>query len=59
MPGAASRAFGGIPEHRPILQKGDNFRSPHNSRDRQRYLAESLVGAGGKPKVKFVRELVD
>ena len=56
---AGSRAFGGIPEHRPILQKGDNFRSLYNSRDRRRYLPEDLIGQGGKPKVKFVRELVD
>ena len=56
---AGSRAFGGIPEHRPILQKGDNFRPPHNARDRQRYMAEHLTGKGGKPTVKWVKELVD
>ena len=55
---AGSRAFGGIPEHRPILQKGDNFRPPWNKRDRQRYLAEHLDGTGGRPRVKFVREQV-
>ena len=56
---AGGRAFGGIPEHRPILQKGDNFRSPHNPRDRQRYMAPDLTGKGGKPTVKWVNELVD
>jgi transglutaminase superfamily protein len=56
---AGSRAFGGIPEHRPILQKGDNFRPPHNPRDRQRYMAPHLTGKGGKPTVKWVKELVD
>jgi hypothetical protein len=52
-----SRSFGGINETRPILQKGDNFRPPYNRHDRQRYLAEYLTGAGGKPKAKFVRQL--
>ena len=55
---AGSRAFGGIPEHRPILQKGDNFRPPWNKRDHQRYLAEHLTGAGGRPRLKWVREKV-
>lgn len=54
---AGSRAFGGIPETRPILQKGDNFR---DGRERKRYMAEKLAvsAAAGKPKVKFVREIV-
>ena len=30
---AGSRAFGGIPEHRPILQKGDNFRDPDRPKE--------------------------
>ena len=55
---AGSRAFGEIPEHRPILQKGDNFRPPHDPRERKRYLAEHLTGTGGKPTVNWVRELV-
>jgi hypothetical protein len=59
---AGSREFGGITELRPILQKGDNFRPPRGSRERQRYLAESLTGApmpgGGKPQVQFIREKV-
>ncbi|MHB1035786.1 MAG: transglutaminase-like domain-containing protein [Pirellulales bacterium] len=55
---AGSRAFGGIPEVRPILQKGDNFRDPDRPRDKQRYVAEFLTGKGGKPQVKFLRELV-
>lgn len=56
---AGSREFGGITELRPVLQKGDNFRPPHNPRDRQRYLAEHLTGSGGRPRVRFIRELVD
>jgi hypothetical protein len=56
---AGARAFGGIPEHRPILQKGDSFNPPHNPRDRQRYMSEHLIGKGGKPSVKWIKELVD
>jgi hypothetical protein len=57
---AGARAFGGIPEERPILQKGDNFRSPDNPRERVRYLPERITGAAsqGKPQVKFVRQTV-
>lgn len=55
---AGSRAFGSMPEHRPILQKGDNFTVPEKPREKQRYVAEFLTGAGGNPKVKFIRELV-
>lgn len=59
---AGSRQFGGISEKRPILQKGDNFRPPRGSKERQRYMAESLTGSpapgGGKPQVRFVREIL-
>lgn len=58
---AGSRAFGSMPEHRPILQKGDNFRVPE-FKDRQRYVAEHLkirdVPGGNKPKVEFVRKVL-
>lgn len=58
---AGTRAFGGIPELRPILQKGDNFQVPEQ-RERQRYVAEFLKGTafrgGGQPQVEFVRELL-
>jgi Transglutaminase-like superfamily len=58
---AGSRAFGGIPEHRPILQKGDNFHDPDRPEKRLRYVSEFLKGStttkgGGKPQVEFVRE---
>ncbi len=56
---AGTRAFGEISEFRPIMQKGDNFRVPERPRDRQRYVAEFLTGAGGKPSVQFIRETVD
>lgn len=57
---AGGRAFGGIPEERPILQKGDNFRDPDRPKERLRYVNEFLTGkgGGGKPKVNFVREEV-
>lgn len=59
---AGSRAFGEIPETRPILQKGDNFRPPWNKGDRQRYLSEHIAGSqstkGRDPQVRFIRELV-
>jgi hypothetical protein len=59
---AGKREFGGITEMRPILQKGDNFRPPKGSKERQRYMAERIVGSpspgGGKPQVQWVRETV-
>lgn len=60
---AGTRDFGGIPETRPILQKGDNFKDPDRPRERQRYVSEFLKGSavkgGGQPKVKFIREVVN
>ena len=60
---AGPRAFGCIPETKPILQKGDNFRPPNSKpKDRQRYLAEFIkctpLNPGGDPKVTFIREAV-
>lgn len=55
---AGTRAFGAMPEFRPILQKGDNFIAPERPKDRLRYVNEYLTGAGGKPVVKFIRELL-
>lgn len=57
---AGTRAFGEIPEFRPILQKGDSIRPPQNRRTPQRYLADHLsgTGAGGQPRVKFIRKMV-
>ncbi|HEY6564460.1 MAG TPA: transglutaminase-like domain-containing protein [Pirellulaceae bacterium] len=58
---AGTRAFGTMPELRPILQKGDNFKVPEK-KERQRYVAEYLRGnsraSGGKPKVSFVRKKI-
>jgi hypothetical protein len=59
---AGTRSFGGIPEHRPILQKGDNFRDPDRPKEPLRYVSELIKGSavkgGGKPRVTFVREIV-
>ncbi len=59
---AGARAFGSIPEFRPILQKGDNFRVPE-LRKPQRYVAEHLqireVSGGNKPEVAFIRDVID
>ena len=53
---AGARCFGGIPEQRPILQKGDNFSVPER-REKQRYVAEYLKGDGGQPQVQWIRQL--
>jgi hypothetical protein len=59
---AGTRAFGEMPDAKPILQKGDNFRPPWKPRDHQRYLAEFLTesqsAASSKPRVNFVRKAV-
>jgi hypothetical protein len=60
---AGARAFGEMPDERPILQKGDNFKVPEKPREPQRYVAEFLKGlpvpGGGKPQVQFVRQALD
>jgi hypothetical protein len=56
---AGSRAFGGIPEFRPILQKGDNFFDKDRPRERQRYMSEHFtckIIKGAPPTVKFIRQ---
>jgi hypothetical protein len=57
---AGSRAFGGIPETRPIWQKGDSFRLPDAPGTRVHYLPERVKvgGARAKPRVQFVRRAV-
>lgn len=55
---AGTRAFGAMPDPRPILQKGDNILVPEK-KSRERYVAEFLRVDGLKgnpPKVRFVRE---
>jgi len=56
---AGSRAFGGIPEFRPILQKGDNFFDKDRPRERLRYMSEHFtckIIKGSPPTVKFIRQ---
>jgi hypothetical protein len=57
---AGARMFGAIDELRPILQKGDNYKNPENTRERLRYVREhfTAAGRGSQPKVEFVCELV-
>jgi hypothetical protein len=57
---AGVRAFGGIDERRPILQKGDNYKNPENPKERLRFLKDffTCAGRGGEPKIEFVSELV-
>ncbi|TWT30084.1 transglutaminase-like domain-containing protein [Blastopirellula retiformator] len=56
---AGPRAFGYMPDPRPILQKGDNFRVPEKT-EPVRFVAEYLTGKkspnGGRPQVTFIRE---
>lgn len=54
---AGDRAFGSMPDRRPIYQKGDNFKVPE-SKERYRYVPENLTGAGGNPSVTFIREVL-
>ncbi len=53
---AGTREFGGISDHRPILQKGDNFKVP--GKPPQRFVPEDLTGKGGSPHVEFVRKML-
>lgn len=55
---AGSRAFGEMPEERPILQKGDKFRVPEKT-SQVRYLAETFrceKRGKGSPRPNFVME---
>jgi hypothetical protein len=53
---AGARSFGGIPETRYILQKGDNFRDPDREGVPLRYVDSFMRGKGGQPKVEWIRE---
>ena len=57
---AGTRIFGAMPEARPILQKGDNFRAP-GSRQALRYVQETLTAknATADPEVQFVQKSLD
>jgi hypothetical protein len=57
---AGSRAFGGMPDQLPILQKGDAFRDPDRPAQTLRYVSEFARGAtsdgAGSPKIQWIRE---
>jgi hypothetical protein len=61
---AGTRAFGGMPDQLPILQKGDTFRDPDRPNKPLRYVSEFLKGASvvkgsepaGQPRVTWIRE---
>lgn len=57
---AGTRAFGGMPDQLPILQKGDNFRDSDRPGKPLRYMSEfirgSAVNGGGAPQVEWIRE---
>jgi len=57
---AGTRAFGGMPDQLPILQKGDNFRDPDRPGKSLRYVSEFLRGSaaagGGTPQIEWIRE---
>jgi hypothetical protein len=57
---AGTRIFGAMPEARPILQKGDNFRLPGSPKP-QRYVQEtvSAKNAQADPQVRFVQRNLD
>ncbi len=55
---AGPREFGGISDFRPIFQKGDLFRDPRDRRKTYPLLPETLNGAGGRPRVRFIREML-
>jgi hypothetical protein len=58
---SGARAFGSMPETRPILQKGDNFAIPE-TRERRRYVATQLKASavrGGPPQITEILQYVD
>ena len=56
---AGARAFGGMPDQLPIIQKGDSFRDPDRPGQPLRYVSEFCRGAalsgGGSPQVDWIR----
>jgi hypothetical protein len=57
---AGARAFGGMPDQLPILQKGDSFLDPDRPGKSLRYVSEFIRGSatdgGGTPRVEWIRE---
>lgn len=57
---AGARSFGATDDVRPILQKGDTFKNPENSKEKLRWMKEYFhaAGRGSRPKVTFISEPV-
>ncbi len=51
---AGTRAFGHMPEHRPVLQKGDSLKSPHTGRKTFLILPRHVTATNGAPTVQIV-----
>ena len=57
---AGTRAFGHMPEHRPVLQKGDNLSSPHVGRRKSfLILPQHVTASSGAPTVEIVVRRVE
>lgn len=57
---AGTRSFGGIPEFRPVLQKGDNFKVPER-KDAVRYVPELVKAQSvtANPQVETIRQVLN
>ncbi len=51
---AGTRAFGHMPEHRPVLQKGDNLSSPHAGPRKHLILPQHMTATSGAPEIRPV-----
>jgi transglutaminase-like putative cysteine protease len=56
---SGTRAFGHMPEHRPVLQKGDNLSSPHSGRRKYLILPQHVTAESGTPTVQIVVRRLD
>jgi hypothetical protein len=56
----SAQGFGGSPDKRPILEKGDNFKNPQKPREHFHYLPEMVTGASlpgsAMPQIRTIRE---
>lgn len=48
-----------MPEHRPVLQKGDNLSSPHSGRRKYLILPQHVTAESGTPTVQIVVRRLD
>lgn len=56
---SGTRAFGHMPEHRPVLQKGDNLSSPYAGPKKYLILPQRVTAASGAPTVQIVVRRLD